>query len=443
MASDLWRLLQRAVFAVIFLTGATGVSAHEMTMADLSLREVAPKEFIWSWGVPGKNTPISQDLTPVWPEGCVGDAKTVRCGERGLAGTLSVNGIGNNYFTNDGGAASLNFGGSRPATSSEVANSVTSTPVITNPITGAPFFDPNSSVNIPGTTTGTIVVNPNGTTTRTQGSGTGSFYQPIAPTGNPLTPGFSSITPATDNIVTRNADGTTSVSQGTLGTATASLPSLFQLPKRLLASLQAQVTSGNAKILTDPTLTVQEGQNAVVKLTSEVYGGIKTSAASGSGTSGSASLSSREPIIKEAGLTVSVKVERIDDNGFVSLSVAPTVSAPGGTASSPDGEITLLAARSLQSGLIRLRDGQTLILSGIIQDSDRTSVSKIPILGDIPLLGSLFRKTNRTNERREVIVLLTPQIMDDSERSSYGYNYTPSPEVRGTLERSGLKVPGR
>lgn len=97
MASDLWRLLQRAVFAVIFLTGATGVSAHEMTMADLSLREVAPKEFIWSWGVPGKNTPISQDLTPVWPEGCIGDAKTVRCGERGLAGTLSVNGIGNNY----------------------------------------------------------------------------------------------------------------------------------------------------------------------------------------------------------------------------------------------------------------------------------------------------------------------------------------------------------
>jgi type IV pilus assembly protein PilQ len=352
-------------------------------------------------------------------------------------------GIGNNYFTNDGGAASLNFGGSRPATTAEAANSVTSTPVITNPITGAPFFDPNSSVNIPGTTPGTIVVNPNGTTTRTQGSGTGSFYQPIAPTGNPLTPGFSSITPATDNIVTRNADGTTSVSQGTLGTATASLPSLFQFPKRLLASLQAQVTSGNAKILTDPTLTVQEGQNAVVKLTSEVYGGIKTSASSGSGTSGSASLSSREPIIKEAGLTVSVKVERIDDNGFVSLSVAPTVSAPGGTASSPDGEITLLAARSLQSGLIRLRDGQTLILSGIIQDSDRTSVSKIPILGDIPLLGSLFRKTNRTNERREVIVLLTPQIMDDSERSSYGYNYTPSPEVRQTLERSGLKVPGR
>jgi len=97
MASWIGQLLKRAVCVFVLMAGAAGVSAHEMTMADLSLREVAPKEFVWGWGVPGKNTPISQDLTPVWPEGCVGDANTVRCGERGLAGTLSVEGIGNKY----------------------------------------------------------------------------------------------------------------------------------------------------------------------------------------------------------------------------------------------------------------------------------------------------------------------------------------------------------
>ncbi len=367
-----------------------------------------------------------------------------------LLGTQDYNssfsfGLGNNYFSNDGGAATFNFGGSRPASASEVANSVTSTPVIKNPITGAPFYDPNSSVSIPGTIPGTTVVNRDGTTTITQSAGSRNFYTPIAPTGNgnPLQPGFSNITPATNNIVTYDADGKPVVSQGAIGTATTSLPSLYQFPKKLLASLQAQVTNGNAKILTDPTLTVQEGQEAVVKLTSEVYGGTKNTSQSSSTGQNAQSSSTREPIIKAAGLTLSVKVERIDDNGFVSLSVAPTVSAPGGTASSPDGIITLLAERSLKSGLIRLRDGQTLILSGIIQDQDRATVSKIPILGDIPLLGSLFRKTSRQNERREVIVLVTPQIMDDSERSSYGYNYTPSPEVRQMLERRGLKFPGR
>jgi len=97
MVSYCRRLLKRAVLSVILLVSGAGVCAHEMTMADLSMREVAPKEFVWAWGIPGKNTPVSQDLTPVWPEGCVGDARTVRCGERGLAGSLSVNGLGKNY----------------------------------------------------------------------------------------------------------------------------------------------------------------------------------------------------------------------------------------------------------------------------------------------------------------------------------------------------------
>ncbi len=97
MLSHFKQLLKHAVLSLILLVGAAGVYAHEMTMTDLSMREVAPKEFVWAWGIPGKNTPVSQDLTPVWPEGCVGDARTVRCGERGLAGSLSVNGIGKNY----------------------------------------------------------------------------------------------------------------------------------------------------------------------------------------------------------------------------------------------------------------------------------------------------------------------------------------------------------
>jgi type IV pilus assembly protein PilQ len=308
-----------------------------------------------------------------------------------LTGTQDYNtsfsfGVGNNFFVNDGGAASLNFGGSRPANSNEVKNSASTTPIINNPLGS-------------------------GTSQSTTGSNGSSISE----------------NPAPQDLVTKN------------------LPTLYQFPKRLLASLQAQVTSGNAKILTDPTLIVQEGQNAVVKLTTEVYAGLKTSSQTTGTTSSTTSSSVSEPIIKEAGLSLNVKVERIDDNGFVSLSVAPTVSAPGGTAQAggDNGTITLLSERSLASGVLRLRDSQTLILSGIIQDTDRTSVSKLPILGDIPLLGALFRKTNKVNERREVIILLTPQIMDDSQGSGYGYNYTPSPTAREMLERQGVKLQPR
>ncbi|OYD97640.1 type II and III secretion system protein [Nostoc sp. 'Peltigera membranacea cyanobiont' 210A] len=262
-------------------------------------------------------------------------------------------GVGNNYFSNDGGVASLNFGGARPATSDESRNSLTSTPIINN--------------------------------------------------------------------------------------VASTITSPYRFTKSLLASLKAQVTNGNAKILTDPTLIVQEGQQALVNLTQEVVGNITLETTDTSG----GSRTERTIEKQKVGLTLSVKIERIDDNGFVSLSVAPTVSAPSASQDTGNGQIVLVSERSLTSGLIRLRDGQTLILSGIIQDQDRTAVSKIPILGDLPLIGSLFRSTNRQNQRQEVIVLLTPQIMDDSENSSYGYNYAPSPEVRQILERRGLKSPGR
>jgi len=209
---------------------------------------------------------------------------------------------------------------------------------------------------------------------------------------------------------------------------------------RFLAQLQAQIQNTNAKILTDPTLTIQEGQTAQVNLTQEVFGGSETQFITTN--AGGNPIAVERPIIKEAGLTLLIRIERIDDNGFVSLSVAPTISAPSGGLTVPNfGSITFLNERSLTSGLIRLRDGQTLILSGIIQDSDLATVTKVPILGDIPLLGALFRSTNRTNLRQEVIVLLTPQIIDDAATASVGYGYTPGPDARQMLERRNFQVP--
>jgi type IV pilus assembly protein PilQ len=136
-------------------------------------------------------------------------------------------------------------------------------------------------------------------------------------------------------------------------------------------------------------------------------------------------------------LSLQIVVDRIDDNGFVTLALEPTVSAPSETVNTEGGSITLLSRRDLVSGRLRLRDAQTLIVSGIIQDRDRTTVSKVPILGDIPILGALFRRTERENTRQEVIILLTPQILNDSDTSNFGYSYTPGREAQQFLQRRG------
>jgi len=221
-----------------------------------------------------------------------------------------------------------------------------------------------------------------------------------------------------------------------LGTFSTGAPSnAFNFTRNFLAQLRFAITSGNAKILTDPTLVVQEGQEAQVQLTEDVVTNfeIKTE---GTGQDRTQTLTVETT---PAGLILNVRVEGIDDNGFVTLSVGPTISAPSRveTFEIQDSvlRVTLLAIRRLSSGLVRVRDGQTLILSGIIQDSDRTEVTKVPILGDIPILGALFRRTQRTNQRQEVIVLLTPQIIDDSDTSTFGYRYVPSRDVQQILER--------
>jgi type IV pilus assembly protein PilQ len=175
-------------------------------------------------------------------------------------------------------------------------------------------------------------------------------------------------------------------------------------------------------------------------LTQEVFGGIRIATQTDPTTN--LTTQSREPIIKNAGLILQINVQRIDDNGFITLTANPTVSSIGASTNTSDGTIGLVQQRQLASGQIRLRDGQTLILSGIIQESDRTTVQKVPILGDIPILGALFRSTNRQNARQEVIVLLTPQIIDDSQGSSFGYNYTPGQDARQLLQRTGAPAQG-
>jgi type IV pilus assembly protein PilQ len=307
-----------------------------------------------------------------------------------LKNSLSF-GTGNGFFSADGGAATYNYGGYNPPSKDTVINSTTTPPIgsVKFPTGSSPFLDsqPNAPYNTP--------------LAGTNGLGQQNGVRPSFGTNsNPYQPGITNIDDK--------------------GKITYGLPTGFQYPTKFLSTLQAQIVSGNGKILTDPTMVVQEGQTSKIKLGQEVFGGIEITK------------EGQKPIIKNAGLTLDVGVNRIDDNGFVSVSVAPTVSSISGSATVSGTNITLLQERTLTSGEIRLRDGQTLILSGIIQESDRSTVSKVPILGDIPILGALFRSTAKTNARQEVIVLLTPRILNDGTNQ---VNYTPGNDARQMMQR--------
>ena len=219
-------------------------------------------------------------------------------------------------------------------------------------------------------------------------------------------------------------------------------PTLFQYPQKFLMTLQASIRTGNAKILTDPSLVVQEGQQATVKLTEKVLVSVNTQVDPLSG------VRTTTPDFGDAGLTLTVDVNQIDDNGYISLNVAPTIAQPGPPIVFDSGGLTLnrltpLITRQLLSGLIRLRDGQSLILSGIIQERQQSSETKVPILGDIPILGALFRSRSNTTTRSEVIILITPKIIEDTATSTLGINYQPGQDAAEMLQRQGFPVQPR
>ena len=157
----------------------------------------------------------------------------------------------------------------------------------------------------------------------------------------------------------------------------ASDPNRFQYPDNSFYSyLESAVTSTSTKILAQPTLLVQEGEKAVVRSGQNVITGVSKS----EGANGSTSFSNSR---SDAGLTVNLEVEKIDDNGFVTLKLDPTISVPVPAGVQEGVAISNIVKRELNSGRIRLRDRQTLILTGVIQESDRQLAVKWPILGDL------------------------------------------------------------
>ena len=221
--------------------------------------------------------------------------------------------------------------------------------------------------------------------------------------------------------------------------------------------LQASISSENTKILASPTLILNEypGKTGGDTVTFEDVTTALTAGTIGRSYGNEAFIivGSQVPVNCEVeeessvptfeygivGLTFGARVLRIDDNGYVTFSISPAVSVAGGTEPLAGcGKITLLATRRLDSGSIRIRDGNTLILTGVLNSTDVEQVTKLPILGDLPLLGRLFRNSVSSKEQRELVILVTPQIINDSDQAitmnNFGYN-PDFPEMKKLLQQ--------
>ena len=197
--------------------------------------------------------------------------------------------------------------------------------------------------------------------------------------------------------------------------------------KSFFGLLEASIENGSTKVLASPTLLLSEssgsagdGSSIGRKVGNEgfVEIGDKVPVDATKNDGGSCSYS-----FETVGVKLGAKILGIDQNNYVTFTMTPIVTGISGSFNIVGcGSVSKINNRRLDTGAIRIKDGETLVLTGVIQETDVDTVYKYPILGDLPLLGGLFRSKQSSKDKRELIILVTPKVLDDSTSNIADFN---------------------
>jgi len=169
----------------------------------------------------------------------------------------------------------------------------------------------------------------------------------------------------------------------------------------IVARLSALVSQGQARVIASPRVTTRSGEKASVSLGEDVPIPQRDS-------NGNITYSFRRVGV---GLDIT---PRVAGDGMVTVDLGLRVEQVLEFLSTPTGPVPRIGAREVRSS-VRVRDGDVLVVGGLITRQERESTVKVPLLGDIPVIGSLFRLTTRSESESEVIFLIRPRVVGRSE----------------------------
>jgi MSHA biogenesis protein MshL len=170
-------------------------------------------------------------------------------------------------------------------------------------------------------------------------------------------------------------------------------------------------TQGNINVVSSPRIATLNNQRAIIKVArQDVYFDEQQSNSGGiSGT-----LATYTPKFITVGLILDV-TPQIDNNGNIVLNIHPMLTEKVDVARSPSGsEVPILDVREADT-LVRVREGETVIIGGLIKDRKRLSDTGTKGLMDLPLIGWLFRLKEAETQKNELVVFLTPRIISNGE----------------------------
>ena len=188
-----------------------------------------------------------------------------------------------------------------------------------------------------------------------------------------------------------------------------SIGQLVGRTRELLVFLNAQESRGITRVLSAPSILASDNQDARIQVGSEIP--ILTSVGfTGAQAQGGGSVFTNTIANKDTGVILTVQ-PRVNSGGLVSLRIAQEVSVAQAPSNAAVPSPTI-QKRSINTN-VTIQDGETIALGGIIQEQTIYSRTRVPLLGDIPYLGGLFGSTTSSKTRTELIVLLTPRVINN------------------------------
>ncbi len=173
-------------------------------------------------------------------------------------------------------------------------------------------------------------------------------------------------------------------------------------------------TQGELNIVSSPKIATLNNQRAVIKVaTQDVYFvGTTTSTTT-------TPLATYTPNFMTVGLILDV-IPQIDTGANIILYIHPMLTEKVDTVKAPDGsEVPILQVREADT-IVRIRDGETVVIGGLIKDKRQNDQQSIPVISSLPLIGPLFKAKQESSDKSELVVFLTPRILhmkDGDERN--------------------------
>ncbi len=172
--------------------------------------------------------------------------------------------------------------------------------------------------------------------------------------------------------------------------------------------LEALQEQGDLHVVSQPRVVTMNNQPALIRVATDQP--FFTSTVS-QGTAGAGNIITEQARSVTVGLVLSV-TPQVSDDGWIMMDVTPIISRLREVVTSPQETATAPVLDIKQSsGLVRLKDGEIVIIGGLIQEENSETERKVPLLGDIPWLGRLFKGTYTAKTKSELVIFISPKIV--------------------------------